>query len=138
MKKLIITILFAVSSMYGSAQNNLTIVIKGLDKVEGNMSIGLFNSDQEFPEEGKAFKGVEQPIKSTKFTYSFSNVPNGNYAIALYQDSNKNRSLDKNFFGIPKELYGFSNDASGTFGPPDFKDASFLIKGNYTITITLK
>jgi uncharacterized protein (DUF2141 family) len=37
--------------------------------------------------------------------------------------------LDTNFLGIPKEQFGFSNDARGTLGPPDFESASFeLIK----------
>lgn len=29
----------------------------------------------------------------------------------------------------PEESYGFSNGASGTFGPPSWKDAHFRFKG---------
>ena len=29
--------------------------------------------------------------------------------------------LDKNTFGAPKEAYGFSNNARGTFGAPDYE-----------------
>jgi uncharacterized protein (DUF2141 family) len=35
--------------------------------------------------------------------------------------------LDKNFFGVPKEGYGFSNNARGLLGPPDFDDVVFLL-----------
>ena len=56
-------------------------------------------------------------------------VTSGIYAIGLYIDANKNKKLDTNFLGIPKEQFGFSNDARGVLGPPDFESASFeLIK----------
>ena len=29
------------------------------------------------------------------------------------------------FFGLPKEKYGFSNDAAVFFGPPSFEESSF-------------
>jgi uncharacterized protein (DUF2141 family) len=32
---------------------------------------------------------------------------------------------DKNFFGIPQEGYGFSNNARGSMGPPAFDKAAF-------------
>ncbi len=35
--------------------------------------------------------------------------------------------MDKNFLGIPKEKYGFSNNAKGKLGPPDYEDAKFII-----------
>ncbi|SMN14418.1 hypothetical protein CRYPD_1154 [uncultured Candidatus Thioglobus sp.] len=30
-------------------------------------------------------------------------IPSGSYAIAIFQDTNNNKVLDKNFFGIPKK-----------------------------------
>ena len=41
----------------------------------------------------------------------------------------KNEKLDTNFFGIPKEQFGFSNNAKGRFGPPSFESASFELDG---------
>jgi hypothetical protein len=41
--------------------------------------------------------------------------------------------------GPPKEAFGFSNDAMGRFGPPDFDDAAFLHgTGDTRIAIELK
>jgi Uncharacterized protein conserved in bacteria (DUF2141) len=40
-------------------------------------------------------------------------------------DENGNGVLDKNFFGVPVEGYGFSNDARGSMGPPAFEKAAF-------------
>jgi uncharacterized protein (DUF2141 family) len=52
---------------------------------------------------------------------------NKKYAIAVFHDANDNKILDKNFFGVPKEGYGFSNNARGLLGPPDFDDVVFLL-----------
>ena len=45
--------------------------------------------------------------------------------------------MDRNFFGVPKEQYGFSNDAKGSFVPPSFKDASFTVSGDMKLKINL-
>ncbi|MBO0931994.1 DUF2141 domain-containing protein [Fibrella aquatilis] len=59
--------------------------------------------------------------ESTK-TASF-NVPQGKYAISIYQDVNGNGKLDQNFLGIPKEPIGFGNNYK-PFGKPKFESAS--------------
>ena len=43
-------------------------------------------------------------------------------AIIVFQDLNKNEKLDKNWFGIPKEPYGFSNNPPTKKGPPSFDE----------------
>jgi uncharacterized protein (DUF2141 family) len=57
-------------------------------------------------------------------------LPPGRYAVAAYVDNNRNGKQDKNFLGVPKEDYGFSNEARGRFGPPDFAEAAFDIGDN--------
>jgi hypothetical protein len=51
----------------------------------------------------------------------FTNLSYGRYGISLYHDENANGKMDKNLMGIPKEADGFSNNAKGFFGKPDFK-----------------
>jgi uncharacterized protein (DUF2141 family) len=47
--------------------------------------------------------------------------------------------LDTGLFGIPKEPYGFSNNARNPFGPPQFDDVKFMVSGEaLTLTITVK
>jgi uncharacterized protein (DUF2141 family) len=66
-------------------------------------------------------------------------LPEGEYAVSLFVDENSNGKMDKNAIGIPTEAYGFSNDASGNFGPPSFEQAKFVVgKDKAAITITLK
>lgn len=49
----------------------------------------------------------------------------GTYSIGFFIDKNDNEKLDTNLLGVPKEQFGFSNDAMGRFGPPSFEAASF-------------
>ena len=52
----------------------------------------------------------------------------GTYSIGFFIDKNDNEKLDTNFLGVPKEQFGFSNDAMGRFGPPSFEAASFTLE----------
>lgn len=101
----------------------------------GNISIGLFNSKDTFL--SKPFKGLILKTQSNTMKCQFQNIPNGTYAIALYHDENLNKKLDKNFFGIPKEGYGFSNNAKPLFGPPSFEKAKFVVNNDANLTIKL-
>ncbi|TWT75307.1 DUF2141 domain-containing protein [Allorhodopirellula solitaria] len=42
------------------------------------------------------------------------------FSIAVFQDINENRGLDRNVLGIPTEPYGFSNAARSPLGPPEY------------------
>ena len=67
-------------------------------------------------------------------------IPEGEYAIAVFHDENTNGKLDTNFLGIPKEQYGFSNHAKGQMKPPKFEDAKFKLTNeqNKFVTINMK
>lgn len=80
--------------------------------------------------------GVIEDVKPGKVSYQFT-LPTGTYAIGIFVDANYNNELDRNFFGVPSEQYGFSNNAKGSFGPPSFKDASFTITGDMSQNIDL-
>jgi uncharacterized protein (DUF2141 family) len=68
----------------------------------------------------------------------FRNIPPGRYAIILFHDENGNGRFDKNFWGVPIEPYGFSNDAQGSLGPPSFDGAAVQLAGtDRTVTVSL-
>jgi len=49
-----------------------------------------------------------------------------------------NGRLDKTFWGVPTEPYGFSNGARGVLGSPKFDDATITLDGSdKTVVITL-
>ena len=65
-------------------------------------------------------------------------LPHGEYAISLFVDSNGNKKIDKNFLGIPKEQYGFSNNVMGRMSAPSFDQAKFVVTGPTTQNIKLR
>lgn len=54
-----------------------------------------------------------------------SGLAPGRYAVAAFHDMDGNGDLTLWPIGLPREAYGFSNDARGRFGPPPFAQASF-------------
>jgi uncharacterized protein (DUF2141 family) len=66
-------------------------------------------------------------------------IPAGRYALAVFEDLNNNRKLDKNLTGIPIEPYVFSNNAGSKWTKPTFEDASFeLSNGSNHLFLKLK
>ena len=65
-------------------------------------------------------------------------VPDGIVAIAIFHDTNGNGAVDEGFFGIPKEQYGFGNNARPLFSAPSYGASSIMIEGRTTHSIKLR
>ncbi len=131
---LLFSMLFLGISTFVKAQNpNVSIVrveIIGLKNNNGKVLITLFDKEKGFPENHKnALKSSVMEIKNKQAFIEFSCKPQTEYAIALLHDENNNGDMDKNFFGIPKEGYAFSNNYRPTIKSPSFKQASFKASG---------
>ena len=121
----------------------LTVEVNNIEKA-GEMHLAIYDDADVFEndngDEGGAAKGiingVIEDVKIGTAGYQFE-IPDGIYAIGIFVDTNNNNKMDRNFLGIPKEQYGFSNNAKGSFGPPSFKDASFEITGALSLSIDL-
>ena len=130
---------------FNISAHELTINLSGQTK-EGVLSLAIYNNAEAFnysvkgekrSEEG-IFSGIETFIE-IKESHEFSiDLPEGIYAIALFIDANKNLKIDKNFLGIPKEQFGFSNNAMGKLSAPSFEQAKFRVEGNTVQNIKLK
>ncbi|MCP5063160.1 MAG: DUF2141 domain-containing protein [Ignavibacteriae bacterium] len=120
---------FAISILFVSltfAQDgNVYLNVWGFEKIEGELSIGLYKNSQTFLKRGQGVEGIHIKVSDSLVSYVFKNIPPDNYAIAIYHDENENRELDRNFLGIPNEDYVFSNYATGILGPPSFEAAMF-------------
>ncbi|MEK8015864.1 MAG: DUF2141 domain-containing protein [Candidatus Parabeggiatoa sp.] len=107
----------------------LKLHITGIDDVKGgNIMVGVYESEATFLNDDSRIAQASVPVTEAKaglIRTQFDLQLGKRYAIAAYHDANGNEKLDKNFFGIPKEGYGFSNNARGTFGPPSFEKAAF-------------
>ena len=106
----------------------------------GTVACALFESPEGFPEEylSSATNIMVIKIRKAQARCDFEDIPPGTYAIAVVHDENMNGKLDTNLLGIPREGYGFSNDAKAFLGPPLFPAASFVYDGkNLNLTIGL-
>lgn len=140
MKKIIlIFILLSISILWAEEQGHkLTVKVIGIKQIKGQILIGIYNSNESFPLEDKTFTGGTVEVDSTSVEYTFDDIPNGTYCVALVHDENSNGAMDKGLFGIPKEGYAFSNNIFGTFGAPKFDQISFIVEENKIIEIKLK
>ena len=107
---------------------NLIINISGFPSSDGFAMVALNNSEESYiGGENEAVAKTRIRVVDQKAQVIFANLPYGSYGVSLYHDENANEKMDKNAMGIPKEAYGFSNNAKGFFGKPDYKDIMFQL-----------
>jgi uncharacterized protein (DUF2141 family) len=109
----------------------IRVEVQDIKNSTGTVACALFESPEGFPFEYLKYATNIMVIKirDVQARCDFLDIPPGTYALAVIHDENRNGQLDTNRFGIPKEDYGFSNDAKGFFGAPSFSAASFQYDG---------
>lgn len=139
MKKTFYIALFLFGGIFsGNAQEEtttftLTASFSGMKSNTGKLFVAIYTTDATFLK--KNHRGKIVPIQNKQAIAVFENLPKGIYALSSFHDENNNQKLDTNFFGIPKEPLGMSNNAKGFMGPPKFKDAKFMLQTDKTIAI---
>jgi uncharacterized protein (DUF2141 family) len=104
----------------------LRIHVDGFRNTKGNLGTILFSSPDGWPEdEAKAFRHGPSPIDAASRTAIavWSDVPPGDYGVAVIHDENSNHKMDRNFLGIPKEGFGFANNPHVALSAPSFQAA---------------
>ena len=132
--------LAALLSAYSVQAGELKLELEGKGMAGNQARVAIYSASaqEQFPFDEKFYRGVVYEATSDRLTVIIPDLPPGKYAVAAYVDNNRNGRLDKNFLGVPKEIFGFSNNARGMFGPPDFSVAAFEIgEGIVTKSIQL-
>lgn len=120
-------------------KGKLIIEVNGVKEVSGDIQIGIYNKAAGFAEKNTVYVGKVVSVNGTTVIVEVPDLPHGTYAISAYHDKNRNGQLDKGMFGVPTEVYGFSNNARGTFGPPSFDDAKFQFNSSVSkVSLQLK
>ncbi len=125
---------FLLFSFTFSQNATLSISVNNAKSNTGKIYVAIYNSKTNFLV--KHVAGNSQLITKNAAPFSFD-LPKGTYAVSAFHDENNNGKLDKNMLGIPKERYGFSNNAKGFMSAPSFEQAKILVNGNKTIEIKL-
>lgn len=138
-QRLLLTVVSYLFLGIGLESHNCSITVKvvGIQNKKGVIEIGLYSNPAKFPIPGKTLKMVRPSIPGKDLTYTFENLPKGDYAIAIYHDENSDKKCNRNFFGIPTEAYAFSNNFRPLFSVPKFTDCSFQVDGAKKVTILL-
>jgi uncharacterized protein (DUF2141 family) len=135
---IILTIVFSVAATAYAQTGTLTVTINQIDVTRGGkVKIGVYDV-KGFAVVGQGIQEIDLPVEGDTTGHLFQNLPPGRYAIAVFQDVNVNDRLDKNFFGVPKEPYGFSQNIFGTFGPPDFEAVAIDLGSGASVTLTIR
>lgn len=136
----LIAILGPAGSVHPS-QPGIHVEILSIRNNSGAVACALFESPEGFPTEFLRFASnlMMVQVRAAKATCNFNDIAPGRYAIAAIHDENRDGKLNANWMGVPKEGYGFSNDAKGMLGAPAFEAASFSYDGqSLDLTITLQ
>jgi len=108
--------------------NTLTIIVNNLDNSDGNLLVSMFTPEDDWLKESDYAKKIELEGENESLEVTFEGIEPGTYAVSIIHDEDGNGKLNMGAFG-PSEAYGFSNNAKGSFGPPDFEKCTFEYKG---------
>jgi uncharacterized protein (DUF2141 family) len=110
----------------GATGCTLRIHVDGLRNSTGVVGAAIFKSADGWPEDmSKSFHHWPTPIPAGtgEVTAEMENLPPGDYGVVTIHDENKNRKLDRNIIGIPKEGFGFANNPHVGLSAPPFSAA---------------
>ena len=118
----------------------LYVNVQGVRSSEGLIAVTLYADDSKrfLVKHGSLYVGRVAATAPTTRVCIHLPAP-GTYAIAVYHDINANQKFDRNMLGLPKEAYGFSNNASTFFGLPSFSSVRIALPRNdMAISVKLK
>ena len=119
--------LFACVVQAEESATGMSLEVTGGKPGEGQVIASVFGSEDEY---------LKTPLREAVASvdedgvahFLFPSIAEGEYAIAVIYDENENGKMDTRWFGIPKERFGFSNNAPARFGPASWTDARFVFE----------
>ena len=119
---------------------DLKINVSAIETSDGIIQMFVYESKEDY-ENKKTYDRIlisKTGLANGKLSCTISLKP-GIYGIAILDDLNKNKKMDYNFIGIPKEGFGFSNFYMNGIVKPIFDDFSFTLQNTSTdININIK
>jgi len=122
--------LLAIMTAAPASAADIKLVVRGVQSTDGPVLAALHRetADSSVPGEKSVIAGKAAPATVEDVRIVFEGLPPGRYAVAAFHDANADGELNANFVGMPTECFGFSNDARGFMGPPDFEAAAILVE----------
>lgn len=115
----------------------LTLNIENIESLEGQIIIGIYNTEKGWLEKDSEIKQFRVPVNNNTERLVITDLPKGDFAISMYHDKNSDGICNLNFIGIPKEPYGFSNNFKPKFSAPKYEDCKFSLTKDHVLSIKL-
>ncbi|KNB62681.1 DUF2141 domain-containing protein [Chryseobacterium sp. Hurlbut01] len=119
------------------AQHHFMVEVSDLVADKGFVYLGLYDKKLGFLKEDAAIANAKVKGNGNKMSYTFKNLPVGEYAVAVYQDVNSNGKCDRNMIGYPTEGFGFSKNYRPKLSAPSFDEVKITIQQSTTTKIAL-
>jgi len=115
-----------------AAAGSLTVRVTGVSAEETPLRIAVYASEGTWLDESAAAYKTVLTGGGREREWRIERVPAGEYAVAVFHDANRDGMLNRNLLGIPREQYGFSNNARGAFGPASWRESRVAVAGDTT------
>lgn len=135
-----VTALAPCTALAGNDHGAIVVKITGFRNSSGRAGVLLFSQAKGFPMDQRfAVARLFAPVERAACRITLENIPYGTYAVSVFHDEDGDGKLRRTVFGIPREGVGASRNPGMRFGPPRFKDASFVLDSpNQQIEITVR
>ena len=125
-------VLLAATAPNAAQAGEVVIEVTNVRSSDGLIRIALYTDPSTFPDRSGVHLGQVVPAEAGTTRVVFPDIVPGMYAIAMTHDEDGDGEFDTNLLGVPREGWGFSRNAMGLFGPPDFFDAAFSVTNEPT------
>lgn len=114
-------------------KSRLVVEVTGARNQQGQICLSLFANSEGFPVEGtNTTQNQCSSVTAMPQRIIFDGIEQGNYAVAVLHDANRDGEINRNSLGIPREGFGFSRNPTIFMGPPTFGEASIVVVGRET------
>lgn len=134
---IVISFALILASIFSNGNPELIINVTNIKATKGEIRVIIYNTSDNFLEEGADVKIYAKSVDEMLETIVIDDLPKGDYSIFLYHDENSDDECNLNFFGIPQEGYGFSNNFRPKLSAPDFDDCKFSLKERTVLDVEL-
>ncbi|WP_319559750.1 DUF2141 domain-containing protein [Marispirochaeta sp.] len=137
-KNSILFIVFLTAALTAVSAQEFTVSGDVLIGDTGTVSIFLVDLNS-FNKPGASIRILEhhltgEDLKKGSFSFSFTDIPEGEYGVRSFIDTNGNGKCDLGLFG-PKEPWGMSWKTDKPFGKPKFSDMSFYVESDTYVKV---
>jgi len=127
--KIILVAFLVVSSAVNAFAKNINLVVEltGVTVNGGDVHVFVFSNEQDYKKDIR-FKSFILESANSVLAYILD-LPEGEYLISAFQDTNGNGKTDTGFLGIPKEPIGITN-YNGRGAPGGFNKHKVPVNSN--------